>query len=148
MKNINNFTQWKNGSVDVTFTRAITHQKHLTQSGRSTRSKVDIFNTPRVFTKEPIREQDIKLECMKTYSCWKWWTKCKIQLSMLIMVTKIRVGIFIYSYSKFVVIYNNADCEYRYFISRRVLKLIKMFTVKCCMFFWFHLFRYQRYKTL
>ena len=35
MKNINNFTQWKNGSVDVTFARAITHQKHLVQSGRS-----------------------------------------------------------------------------------------------------------------
>ena len=54
----------KNGSVDVTFTRAITHQKHLAQSGRSTRSAVDIFNTLRVFTKEPIREQEIKLECM------------------------------------------------------------------------------------
>ena len=28
MKNINNFTQWKkNGSVDVTFMRAITHRK-------------------------------------------------------------------------------------------------------------------------
>ena len=35
MKNINNFTQWKNGSVDVTFARATTHQKHLAQSGRS-----------------------------------------------------------------------------------------------------------------
>ena len=44
MKNINNFTQWKNGSVDVTFMRAITHQKHPAQSGRSTRSAVDIFN--------------------------------------------------------------------------------------------------------
>ena len=54
----------KNGSVDVTFTRAITHQKHLAQSGRSTRSAVDIFNTLRVFTKEPIRDQEIKLECM------------------------------------------------------------------------------------
>ena len=29
MNNINNFTQWKNGSVDVTFARAITHQKAL-----------------------------------------------------------------------------------------------------------------------
>ena len=66
MKNINNFTQWKNGSVDVTFTRAITQQKHLSQSGRSTRSAVDIFNTLRVFTKEPIREQETKLECMNT----------------------------------------------------------------------------------
>ena len=34
------------------------------QSGRSTRSAVDIFNTLRVFTKEPIREQEIKLDCM------------------------------------------------------------------------------------
>ena len=64
MKNINNFTQLKNGSVDVTFEREITHQKHLGQSGRSTRSAVDIFNTLRVFTKEPIREQEMKLECM------------------------------------------------------------------------------------
>ena len=32
----------------------------------STRSAVDIFNTLCVFTKEPIREQEIKLECMKT----------------------------------------------------------------------------------
>ena len=46
------------------FARVITHQKHLAQSGRSTRSAVDIFNTLRVFTKEPIREQEIKLECM------------------------------------------------------------------------------------
>ena len=58
MKNINSFTQWKNGSVDVTFTCAITHQKHLAQSGRSTQSAVDIFSTLRVFTKEPIREQE------------------------------------------------------------------------------------------
>ena len=47
------------------FMRAIAHQKHLAQSRRSTRSAVDIFNTLRVFTKEPIREQEIKLECMK-----------------------------------------------------------------------------------
>ena len=44
--------------------RAIMHQKHLPQSGRSTRSAVDIFNTLRVFTKEPIRGQEIKLECI------------------------------------------------------------------------------------
>ena len=44
--------------------RTTTHQKHLTQSGCSTQSAVDIFNTLRVFTKEPIREQEIKLECM------------------------------------------------------------------------------------
>ena len=60
MKNINNFTQWKNESVDVTFMHAITHQKHLVQSGCSTQSAVDIFNTLRVFTKKPIREQEIE----------------------------------------------------------------------------------------
>ena len=64
MMNINNFTQWKNGSADVTFMRAIRHQKHHAQSGRSTRSAVDIFNTLCVFTKEPIRGQKIKLECV------------------------------------------------------------------------------------
>ena len=70
MKNSNNFTQWKkNGSVDVTFTRTITHQNHLAQSGRSTRNAVHIFNTLCVFTKEPIREQDIKLECMNECKC-------------------------------------------------------------------------------
>ena len=55
MKNVNNFTQWKNGSVDVTW--------------RSTQSAVDIFNTLRIFTKEPIREQEIKLECMNAIYC-------------------------------------------------------------------------------
>ena len=51
----------------MTFARDITHQKHHAQSGRSTRSAVDIFNTLRVFTKEPIREQEIKLECMNEF---------------------------------------------------------------------------------
>ena len=64
MKNINNFTQWKNGSVDVKIMRVITHQKLLVQSWHSARSAVDIFNTLYVFTGEPIREQEIKLECM------------------------------------------------------------------------------------
>ena len=54
----------KNRSVDVMFAREMRHQKHLAQSGRSTHSAVDIFNTLRIFTKEPIREQEIKLECM------------------------------------------------------------------------------------
>ena len=67
MKNINNFIQWKNGSVDVTFTRAIMQQKHLAQSGCSTRSAVDIFNTLCVLTKEPIRKQEIKLACMNNF---------------------------------------------------------------------------------
>ena len=34
-------------------------------TSRSMWSAVDIFNTLRMFTKEPIREQEIKLECMK-----------------------------------------------------------------------------------
>ena len=67
MKNINIFTKHKNGSVNVMFTRTITHQKHLAQSGRNTRNALYIFNTLRVFTKEPIRKQEIKLECMKLY---------------------------------------------------------------------------------
>ena len=66
MKNIY-FTQWKNGSIDVTFACEITHHKHLTQSGHSTRSAVDIFSTLRVFTKESIREQEIELECMNEW---------------------------------------------------------------------------------
>ena len=53
MKNINNLPSEKNGSVSMT------HQKHLVQSGRSTRSAVDIFNTLHVFTKEPIREHQV-----------------------------------------------------------------------------------------
>ena len=70
MKNTNNFSERKqNGSVDMTFMRASTHQKHLAQSGRSTRSAVDIFNTLRVFTKESIRKQEIKLECMNIHQC-------------------------------------------------------------------------------
>ena len=64
MKNTNHVTQWKNGPVDVTITHAIMHQKHFLQCGGNTRSAVDIFNRLRVFTKEPIREQEIKLECM------------------------------------------------------------------------------------
>ena len=48
----------------MTFARAITHQKHLAQSGCSTGSAVDIFCKLCVFTKESIREQEIKLECM------------------------------------------------------------------------------------
>ena len=45
--------------------QVITHQKHLAQSGRTTWSAVDIFKTLHVFTKEPIREQEINLESMK-----------------------------------------------------------------------------------
>ena len=68
MKNINIFTQWKKwvSRCDV---RARDHVPKASlavwvQPGRSSRSAVDIFNTLRIFTKEPIREQEIKLECM------------------------------------------------------------------------------------
>ena len=54
MKNINNMSR----------SHTLTHQKHLAQSGHSMRSAGDIFNALCVFTKEPIREQEIKLECM------------------------------------------------------------------------------------
>ena len=46
---------------------AITHQKHLTQSGCSMQSEVDIFDTLRIFLKEPIREQEFKLEQMNQH---------------------------------------------------------------------------------
>ena len=39
-----------NGSFDVTFMCAITHQKHFVHFGRSTWSAVDIFNTLHVVT--------------------------------------------------------------------------------------------------
>ena len=51
----------KNGSVDVRFTRANTHQKHLAQSGRSTQSAVDIFNTLHVFTLLKSQSENKKL---------------------------------------------------------------------------------------
>ena len=63
MKNFNNFTQWKNWSVDMMITRWITQQKYLAQSGHSTQECIVHFQYT-VFTKEPIREQGIKFECM------------------------------------------------------------------------------------
>ena len=65
MKNINNF-------ISRCEVRTRDHAPKApravwTQSWRSTRSAVDIFNTLRAFTKEPIREQEIKLECMNWY---------------------------------------------------------------------------------
>ena len=68
MKNIDTLPSEKNGSVDVTFARAITHQKHLAQSWGSMRSAVDIFSTLRVFPKDPIREQEIELEVYECHS--------------------------------------------------------------------------------
>ena len=71
MKNINNFTQWKKWISRCDF-RARDHAPQApravwVQSGRRTRSTVDIFNTLRVFTKEPMREQEIKLECTNAF---------------------------------------------------------------------------------
>ena len=62
MKNINNFTQWKKwiSRCDVrTRSRTKAPSAVWAQSWRSMQSAVDIFNTLRVFTKEPIREQEI-----------------------------------------------------------------------------------------
>ena len=63
MKNINNFTQWKKwiSRCDV---RARDHAPKAPravwgQSWRSRQSAVDIFNTLHIFSKEPIREQEI-----------------------------------------------------------------------------------------
>ena len=56
----------KNGSIDVTLMHAITHQNHLVQSGRSTRSVVDIFNTPCVYTKELSENKKL------SWSVWMW----------------------------------------------------------------------------
>ena len=66
MKFMNNFTQRKNRLVNVTFARAITHEKHLKQSGRSTRSAADIYNTLRVFANEPVIQSEYKL----SWSVW------------------------------------------------------------------------------
>ena len=57
----------KNRSGNMIFIRAIMHQKHYAHSGSSTRSAVAIFNTLHVYTKEPIGEQEIKLECMNLF---------------------------------------------------------------------------------
>ena len=63
MKNINNFTKWKKwiSRCDVRSRKHAPKAPHAVwaQSWCSTRSAVDIFNTLRVFTKEPIREQEI-----------------------------------------------------------------------------------------
>ena len=49
MKNINNFTHWKkNGSVDVTFRCAITHQKHLVWA-QYTECSGHFQYTPRIY---------------------------------------------------------------------------------------------------
>ena len=58
IKGTNTFIQWKHGSVDVWFTHMFKHQKQHAQSGRGTQSALDIFNTFRIFTHKPIREQE------------------------------------------------------------------------------------------
>ena len=73
MKNINNFTQWKQGisrcDVRARDHAPKAHRAIWAQSWRSTRSAVDIFDTLRVLTKEPIREQEMQLECMNRIYC-------------------------------------------------------------------------------
>ena len=68
MKNINNITQWKNGSVDVTFARAITHQKHLVRSGRSLGAVRGVQWTFSIHSAYLLKSQSenkkLKLECM------------------------------------------------------------------------------------
>ena len=61
MKNINNFTQWKEwiSRCDVRDHAPKAPRAVWAQSWCSTQSAVDIFNTLHVFTKEPIREQEI-----------------------------------------------------------------------------------------
>ena len=62
-KNINKFYPVKKMDQSMWRSRARSRTKSTShsraQSWRSTRSAVDIFNTLRVFTKEPIREQEI-----------------------------------------------------------------------------------------
>ena len=53
-------TRCEDHTRDHTPLRPIIHQKHLAQSGYNNQSAVDIFNTLHVFTKEPIKEQEIK----------------------------------------------------------------------------------------
>ena len=67
MKNINNFTQWKNGSVDVTFKSEITHQKHLAQCVGS----LGAVRALRVFTKEPIRGKKITNKSNIKWIIWE-----------------------------------------------------------------------------
>ena len=64
MKNINNFTQWKKW-----ISRCDVHARdHAPKAPRAVWAQYaecsGHFHTLRVFTKESIREQEIKLECM------------------------------------------------------------------------------------
>ena len=62
MKNINNFTQCKNRSVNVTITRD--HASKASHAVWVQYVECIVHFTLPVFTKEPIREHEIKLECM------------------------------------------------------------------------------------
>ena len=65
MTYINNFTypvkKWISQCDDHTRDHT---RKQLAQSGHSTQSVLYIFNTLRIFTNEPIGEQEMKLGCM------------------------------------------------------------------------------------
>ena len=71
LKNINNFTQWKKMDQCDVNPRAITHQKHLAQSGRSTQSAVDIFNTLHVFKYYLLTSQSENKKLS-----WRVWIQC------------------------------------------------------------------------
>ena len=55
-----NLPSQKYWSVYVTFMHVSTHQKHHVHPGHNTQNALDVFNTLRIFTHEPIREQEIK----------------------------------------------------------------------------------------
>ena len=64
MKNINNLTQWEKW-ISWCDVHACNHApKALRAVWAQYQSAVDIFNTLHIFTKEPIRVQEIKLEFM------------------------------------------------------------------------------------
>ena len=70
LENYKQLYQAKNGSVDVMIMCVITQQKHLAQSGHSKFCVLYILNSLIILTNVPIREQEIKLECMD-YFCRK-----------------------------------------------------------------------------
>ena len=62
MKNMNDFIQWKNGSVDVRI--MCDHAKAPRAVWAQYAERSGHFNALCLLTKEPIREQEIKFECM------------------------------------------------------------------------------------
>ena len=78
MKNINNFTQWKKWISQCD----IYARNHAPKAPRAvwaqyTECSGHFQYTPRLFTKEPIREQETKLECMKSDFLFSDWLVSK-----------------------------------------------------------------------